>query len=71
MEDRIAKCIYERVDGPTLRVSPVKKPKALGDIRLYVDMRKTNQAIIREQILMSNVDEVFENLNGRGQSFHK
>lgn len=49
----------------------MKKPKALGDIRLYVDMRKTNQAIISEQIPMSNVDEVFENLNGRGQCFHK
>lgn len=49
----------------------MKKPKALGDIRLYVDMRKTNQAIIREQIPMSNVDEVFENLNGTGQCFHK
>ena len=49
----------------------MKNTKALGDIRLYVDMRKTNQAIIREQIPMSNVDEVFENLNGRGQCFHK
>ena len=55
----------ERVDGPTSWISPVVvAPKASGDIRLCVDMRKANAAIIRERIPISTVDEVLENLNG-------
>ena len=65
VEDLIAKDIVERVDGPTSWVSPVVvAPKAEGDIRLCVDMRKANQAIIRERIPIPTVDEVIENLNG-------
>ena len=63
--------IVERVDGPTSCVSPVVvAPKASGDIRLCVDMRKANQAIIRERIPIPTVDEVLENLNG-GRVFSK
>lgn len=63
--------IVERVDGPTSWVSPVVvAPKASGDIRLCVDMRKANQAIIRERIPIPTVDEVLENLNG-GRVFSK
>ena len=65
VEDLIAKDIVERVDGPTSWVSPVVvAPKSQGDIRLCVDMRKANQAIIRERIPIPTVDEVVENLNG-------
>ena len=65
VEDLIAKDIVERVDGPKSWVSPVLvAPKAEGDIRLCVDMRKANQAIIRERIPIPTVDEVIENLNG-------
>ena len=39
-------------------------PKASGDIRLSVDMRKANAAIICERIPIPTVDEVLENLNG-------
>ena len=39
-------------------------PKASGDIRLCVDMRKANAAIICERIPAPTVDEVLENLNG-------
>ncbi|XP_015755918.1 PREDICTED: uncharacterized protein LOC107335405 [Acropora digitifera] len=65
VEDLIAKDIVERVDGSTSWVSPVVvAPKSEGDIRLCVDMRKANQAIIRERIPIPTVDEVVENLNG-------
>ena len=65
VEDLIAKDIVERVDGPTSWVSPVVvAPKSEGDIRLCVDMRKANQAIVRERIPIPTVDEVVENLNG-------
>ena len=65
VEDLIAKDIVERVDGPTSWVSPVVvAPKSTGDIRLCVDMRKANQAIIREKIPIPTVDKVVENLLG-------
>ena len=35
-------------------------PKASGDIRLCLDMRKANAAIIRERIPILTVDEVLE-----------
>ena len=61
----------ERVNGPTSWVRPVViAPKASGDIRLCVDMRKANAAIIRERIPIPTVDEVLENLNG-GAVFSK
>ena len=65
VEDLISKDIVERVDGPTSWISPVVvAPKSSGDIRLCVDMRKANEAIVRERIPMPTVDEVLENLNG-------
>ena len=65
VEELIAKDIVERVDGPTSWVSPVVvAPKVEGEIRLCVDMRKANQAIIRERIPIATVDEAVENLNG-------
>ena len=65
VEDLIAKDIVERVDGPTSWISPVViAPKASGDIRLCVDIRKANAAIIRKRIPIPTVDEVLENLNG-------
>ena len=71
VEELIAMDIVERVDGPTSWVIPVVvAPKASGNIRLYVDMRKADQAIIREQKLMPTIDEVVENLNG-GRVFSK
>ena len=64
VEDLIAKDIVERVDGPTSWVIPVVvAPKSEGDIRLCVDMRKANLAIIRERIPIPTVDQVVENLN--------
>jgi len=63
VEDLIAKDIV--VDGPTSWISPVVVAlKASGDIRLCVDTRKANAAIIRERIPIPTVNEVLENLNG-------
>ena len=55
----------ERVEGPTTWASPVVvAPKPSGEIRLCVDMRRANEAIIRERLLIPTVDEVLEELNG-------
>lgn len=57
--------IIERVEGPTTWVSPVVvAPKPSGEIRLCVDMRRANEAIIRERLPIPTVDEVLEELNG-------
>ena len=57
--------IIEAVDGPTPWVSPVViAPKPSGDIRLCVDMRQANSAIIRERHPIPTVDEVLQRMNG-------
>ena len=57
--------IIEKVEGPTTWISPVVvAPKPSGDIRLCVDMRRANEAIIRERLPIPTVDEVLESLNG-------
>lgn len=50
--------IIEKVEGPTS-----------GDIRLCVDMRRTNEAIIRERLPIPTTDEVLESLNWCGVFF--
>ncbi|KAK3743001.1 hypothetical protein QZH41_007219 [Actinostola sp. cb2023] len=56
--------IIEPVEGPTPWVSPVVVvPKTGGDIRLCVDMRKANEAIIRERHPIPTVDDVLYNIN--------
>ena len=57
--------IVEKVIGPSKWVSPVVVvPKPSGEVRLCVDMRQANQAIIRERLPIPIVDEVLEELNG-------
>ena len=57
--------ITESVKGPTQWVSPVVVvPKPSGDIRLCVDMRKTNEAIVRERHPIPTVDDILYQLNG-------
>ena len=53
--------IIEKVQGPTLWVSPiVVVPKPSGEICLCVNMRKANDAIIRERHPIPTVDEVLQ-----------
>ena len=64
--DDLQKDIIERVDGPSPWVSPVViAPKPGSDnIRLCVDMRQANTAILRERYPIPTVDEILEQLNG-------
>nr|XP_058952093.1 uncharacterized protein K02A2.6-like [Pocillopora verrucosa] len=57
--------IIEEVDGPTPWVNPVVIiPKADGDIRLCIDMRQANKAIVRGRYPIPTVDELLHNMNG-------
>ncbi|PFX31209.1 Uncharacterized protein K02A2.6 [Stylophora pistillata] len=57
--------IEEVPEGPTGWVSPlVVIPKADGDIRICVDMRCANQAIVRERQPIPTIVEVLQDLNG-------
>ena len=67
VNELLEKDIIEKVEGPTVWVSPVVvAPKPSGDIRLCVDMRRANEAIIRERLPIPTIDEVLESLNGSG-----
>lgn len=57
--------IIEPVDGATTWLNPVViAPKSDGSIRLCLDMRRANEAIIRQRYPIPTVDEVLQNMNG-------
>ena len=65
--DELLTCgiIEEVPEGPTSWVSPlVVVPKPDGDVKICVDMRRANQAIIRERQPIPTVQEVLQDLNG-------
>lgn len=66
LDELLACGIIEEVpEGPTSWVSPVVVvPKPDGDVRICVDMRCANQAIIRERQSIPTVEEVLQDLNG-------
>ena len=67
----LATDIIQEAEGPTPWVSPVVvAPKPNGEIRLCVDMRRANEAIIRERHPLPTIDEVIHSVNG-SQVFSK
>ena len=59
--------VIERVTQPSSWVSPLvvaPKPKNPNAVRLCVDMRRTNEAVLRERHVMPTVDDVINDLNG-------
>ncbi|KAL9985304.1 hypothetical protein ACROYT_G007692 [Oculina patagonica] len=64
IEELVAMDIIYPVEGPTPWVSlVVVVPKQNDEIRFCVDMRRANEAIIRERYPIPTVDEVLQNLN--------
>ena len=65
LEELVNSDIIEPVEGPTQWVSPVVVvPKPSGDVRLCVDMRKANEAVVRERHPIPTVDDILYQLNG-------
>ena len=65
--------VIERVDGPTPWVSVIveaPKPKNPNEIRLCVDMRLPNKAILRSRHISPTLDDMILDLNG-GKVFSK
>ena len=59
--------IIERAEGPTSWISPivvVPKPNNSNEIRICVDMRALNRAIIRERHVIPITDDIIADLNG-------
>ena len=67
LDELEAQDIIERVEGPTPWVSPlvvIPKDHPVTDVRLCVDMREANKAIVRERHPIPTVKELLYNLNG-------
>ena len=65
IEELLQKDIIEPVESVTPWVNPVVIiPEKYGDIRLCVDMRQANQAIIRRRYPIPTVDELVYTMNG-------
>jgi hypothetical protein len=57
--------IEEAPEGPSGWISPlVVIPKADGDVRLCIDMRRANEAITRERHPIPTIEELLHDLNG-------
>ena len=56
--------IIEPVTGPTKWLSPiVTVPKSDGTVRICVDMKRANEAVIREKFPIPTIDEIMQDLN--------
>ena len=65
LEELVSHDIIEPVEGPSPWVSPVViVPRPSEDIRLCVDIRRANQAIVTERHPIPTVDDVLYQLNG-------
>ena len=65
LQELIEMDIIEPASGPTSWASPlVVVPKPNGDVRICIDMRRANQAVIRERHPIPTLDETLTALNG-------
>lgn len=57
--------LIERVTGPTPWVSPIVPiEKKNNDVRIYVDMRQANRAIVRERFSLPIIKEILDKVKG-------
>lgn len=71
LEELLRRDIIEPKTGPTTWVSPlVVVGKASGEPRLYLDLRRVNEAVVRERFPMPVVEEYLARI-GRGRIWSK
>ena len=63
LDELVSQDIIEKVEEPSLWISPVVVVPKKNDIRLCVDMRQANQAILRERYPIPTVEEVLQDFN--------
>ena len=63
LDELVAQDIIEKVNEPSPWISPVVVVPKKNDIRLCVDMRQANQAVIRERYPIPTVEEVLQDFN--------
>lgn len=71
IQELLARDIIEKATGATGWVSPmVVIPKQNGDVRITIDMREANKAVMRENHPMPTFEEMLPHI-GRGKIFSK
>ena len=64
LEDLLKLDVIEKVEGPTSCLNPlVVAEKPNGDVRVCLDMRQTNRAIVREKHPVPTVEETFQEVS--------
>ena len=66
LEELEALDVIEKVNGPTSWINPlvvVEKPN--GDVRICLDMRQANRAILREKHPVPTIEETARNVRGK------
>ena len=67
VEEKLDQLMKECAEGPTSWISPivvVPKPNNSNEMRICVDMRALNRAIIRERHVIPTTDDIIADLNG-------
>ena len=65
LEELEALDVIEKVNGPTSGINPlvaVEKPN--GDVRICLDMRKANRAILREKQPVPTIEQTLQEMSG-------
>lgn len=63
LDELVQQDILEKVDAPSPWVSPVVVVPKRNDIQLWGDIRKANQAVMRERYPIPTVEEILQDLN--------
>lgn len=65
LKSLLDKDVIEKVHGPSAWVSPmVPILKSSGEVRICVDMRRANQAVLRESHPLPLIEEILGSLGG-------
>ena len=64
LEELEALDVIQKVNGPTSWINPLVVEKPNGDVRICLDMRQANRAILREKHPMPTIEETLQEMSG-------